>query len=317
MDPVTHGIIGLAISSFSGEAITFSNPIALGCAIGAMSPDIDIIAKLKGDYTYLKHHRGISHSIPALFVLAGIITMGLSLFFKEFHFLQVFIWTFIGGLSHTFFDILNSYGAKLFMPFTKKKSMVGILMLYDPVITILSFLLIFVKQKGLIFYGGILFSFILYLAIRWKMKKYAEKIVLAYYQHGYKITDINILPALMAFHKWDFIVNTNSHNLVGQINLLNKKVFERKKFKKPEDEILQMFKETKIGKYFREFTPNYHVIQLEEMNNIILKSIDLRYFLRNNFMHHATVIYDREENIVESFFHPYSIQKNIRVVEVE
>lgn len=317
MDPITHGIIGLAISSFSGEPVAFNSPIALGCALGAMSPDIDIIAKLKGDYVYLKHHRGISHSLPALLVLAGIITIGLSGVFKDFRFLQVFLWTFIGCLSHTFFDILNSYGAKLFMPFTKKKSMVGILMLYDPVITILCFLLIFVKQKGMFFYIGILVAFISYLLIRWKMKTYAQMIVQKHYQHGYKIVDINILPALMAFHKWDFIVNTNSHNIVGQVNLFNKRIIERKKFKKPKDEIIKMFKETNIGKYFREFTPIYQVIRLEEMNNIILECIDLRYFLRNNFMHHATVVYDREENIIQSFFHPYHMHKSIPVAEVE
>ncbi|QZY56575.1 metal-dependent hydrolase [Crassaminicella profunda] len=317
MDPITHGVIGLAISAYSGDPVAFTNPVSLGCAIGAMSPDIDIIAKLKGDYVYLKHHRGISHSIPALFVLAGIITIGLSLFFAEFQLLRVFIWTLIGCISHTFFDILNSYGAKLFMPFTKKKSMIGILMLYDPVITVLCFLLIFVKEKTTALYIGIAMSFFIYLISRWMMKQRAEKIVKNYYHHGYKVCSVNILPALMAYHKWDFIVSTKSHNLVGQVNLLNGKIFERKKFKIPEDEDIQMFKETNMGKYFQDFTPIYQVIKSEEMDNIVLKSIDLRYYLRNNFMHHATVIYDCEKNIVQSFFHPYHIQKNIPVIEVK
>lgn len=65
MDPVTHGVIGLAISAFSGDPVSLVNPVSLGCAIGAMSPDIDIIAKIKGDYVYLKHHRGLTHSFPA------------------------------------------------------------------------------------------------------------------------------------------------------------------------------------------------------------------------------------------------------------
>jgi inner membrane protein len=317
MDPVTHGVIGLAISAYSGDPVAFTNPVSLGCAIGAMSPDIDIIAKLKGDYVYLKHHRGISHSIPSLFVLAGVITGGLSLFFTDLEILRVFIWTLIGCFSHTLFDILNSYGAKLFMPFTKKKLMVGILMLYDPVVTVLSFLLIFVREKTLFFYISIGISFFVYLVSRWMMKKRAEKIVKNYYCHGYKICSVNILPALMAYHKWDFIVSTNSHNLVGQVNLLNGKIFERKKFKKPEDEDVEMFKETNVGKYFREFTPIYHVIKSKELDNIVLKSIDLRYYLKNNFMHHATVIYDGEKNIVQSFFHPYHVDKNIPVAEIK
>ncbi|KXG77099.1 metal-dependent hydrolase [Thermotalea metallivorans] len=317
MDPVTHGVIGLAISAFSGSPVTLNNPVSLGCAIGAMSPDIDIVAKIWGDYVYLKHHRGITHSIPALLGLAGIITGGLSLLYTDFPLIQVFLWTFIGCLSHTLFDILNSYGAKLFMPFTKKKSMIGILMLYDPVITILAFLLIFVKYKTIGFYTMITVSFVLYLMARWLMKKKAGQIVVQHYSHGYKINNIEILPSLMAFHKWDFIINTNSHNIVGQVNMINKKVIERKKFKKPDQESIYLFEDTNIGKYFKEFTPNYHIVRFEEMEKIILKSIDLRYYLRDNFMHHATAVYDREKNVIISFFHPYKIHRSIPITEAE
>ena len=317
MDPVTHGVIGLAISAFSGDPVTLTNPVSLGCAIGAMSPDIDIVTRIWGDYVYLKHHRGTSHSIPALLGLAAVITAGLSPFFQGFNFFQVFIWTFIGCMSHTFFDILNSYGAKLFMPFTRKKHMVGILMLYDPMITLLCFLLIFTNQKSSFFYGGIIISFGVYLGFRLYMKHYAKLIVTQYYQHGYKLVDVNVLPSLMAFHKWDYIVNTNSHHIVGQVNLVTRGLKERKKFKKPENEIVELFEETNIGRYFRDFTPLYHVMHFEEMGKIILKSIDLRYYLRNNFMHHATAIYDKERNIIESFFHPYSIKKNIPVTEAD
>ncbi len=317
MDPVTHGVIGLALSSFSGEAVALSNPLSLGCAIGAMVPDIDIVAKLKGDYVYLKHHRGISHSLPSLFISSLVITKGLSYFFVDFNFLQVFLWTFLGCLSHTLFDILNSYGAKLLMPFSKKKAMVGILMLYDPVITILSFALIFHREKSIFFYGLILIIFALYLQIRLIMKKNAKKAIEEYYRHGYKIVDIAVLPALMAFHKWDFIVNTNSHDIVGQINSFNKKITERKKLKRPDQEALNLFQSTNLGSYFEEFTPIYHVAKSKEMGRIILKCTDLRYYLRNNFMHHATIIYDENQNIIKSFFHPYSLRKNIPIAEEE
>ncbi len=46
MDPLTHGVIGLAISSFSGQAVSLDNPVSIGAALGAMSPDIDVISRL-------------------------------------------------------------------------------------------------------------------------------------------------------------------------------------------------------------------------------------------------------------------------------
>ncbi len=317
MDPVTHGVIGLAISSFSGSPVALSNPVSLGCAIGAMAPDIDIIGKVWGDYVYLKHHRGITHSVPVLVGLAAIITGGLALFYNDFPTFQVFLWTFIGCLSHTIFDILNSYGAKLFMPFTKRKSTIGILMLYDPVVTLLALLLIFNKNSSPWFYLTILSIFVMYLFSRWLIKQRVVQFVEKHYSHGYKIINIEILPALMAFYKWDFIINTNSHNIVGQMNMINKRITERKKFKKPDQETIELFEDTNIGRYFKEFSTNYHIVRFNEGDQIVLKSIDLRYFLRNNFMHHGTAIYDREKNIIHSFFHPYKIQREILVTEAK
>lgn len=317
MDPLTHGVIGLAISAFSGDPVTLLSPISLGCALGAMSPDVDIVTKLKGDYVYLKYHRGVSHSIPALFILAGAITLGLSIFFQEFNFSRVFLWTLIGCFSHTFFDVLNSYGTKLFMPFSKKKSMVGILMLYDPVVTILCILLIFVGENTLIFNAGVILSFILYIIVRLYMKHYASALINEMYSKNFDIHEISVLPSLMAFHKWDFIVNTEEYHLVGQVNIITRCVSERKRLKKSDDRFKEMFDETNIGRYFKDFTPIYHIVQFEHMDTIILKSIDLRYYLNNNFMHHATAIYDKDNNVIESFFHPYNINKNIPVLETE
>jgi len=316
MDPVTHGVIGLAISAFSGDPVSLSNPVSVGCAIGAMAPDVDVIVRiLKDDLHYLKHHRGFSHSLPSLLVLSGIITFGLGRLFGDVNYLSLFIWTFIGAFSHTFFDILNSYGAQLLAPFTGKKFKANLLMLYDPVISILCLVLIFKRNIGNTLLAAVFITFISYLVVRYWMRKRAERIVEKYYSSGYKIIKVNVLPALMAFHKWDFVVDTNSHNIVGQVNLINNKITVRKKFKKPKDEIVEMFNNTNVGRYFSDFSPIFHISPIKEADNLVLKCIDLRYYLKNNFMHHATVIYDEQMNIVESFFQPYDINKYIPVAE--
>lgn len=316
MDPVTHGIIGLAVSAFSGDPVSLNNPVSVGCAIGAMSPDVDVVIRLIwDDYLYLKHHRGFSHSIPALLGLSGVITLCLTFFYDNFSFFNVFLWTFLGAFSHTFFDILNSYGAKLFSPFNERKYRANLLMLYDPIITILCLLLIFSKNNNFTFLSIIFIAFILYLGIRYGMKKRAEKIVTTHYTNGYKLIKVNILPALMVFYKWDFIVDSNSHSIVGQVNLLNNKIKVRKKFKKPNEEIVELFSSTKVGKYFSDFSPIFHIVHFEEMGRLVLKCIDLRYYFKNNFMHHATAIFDEHKNIIESFVHPYDINKKIYITE--
>ncbi len=316
MDPVTHGVIGLAISAFSGDPVSLSNPVSIGCAIGAMAPDVDVIVRIfKDDFHYLRHHRGFSHSLPSLLALAGIITFGVGKFFGDVNYLNLFIWTFIGAFSHTFFDMLNSYGAKLLAPFTSKKFKANLLMLYDPVISVLCLTLIFRRHISNVFLTTIFLIFITYLLARYGMRRRAERIVKENYYSGYKLNKVNILPSLLAFHKWDFVVDTNSHNLVGQVNIYNGKVSVRKKFKKPKEEIVELFNNTNVGRYFSDFSPIFHISQVEDQGNLILKSIDLRYYLKNNFMHHATVVYDKELNLVESFFQPYDVNKYIPITE--
>lgn len=316
MDPVTHGVIGLAISAFSGDPVSLMNPVSIGCALGAMAPDIDVVVRIvKDDYYYLKHHRGFSHSLPALGVIALVITAGMKLMFPTANFLNVLLWTFIGAMSHTFFDILNSYGAKIMAPFTDKKLKANLLMLYDPIVTILALLLIFKRRITGPFLSVITISFLVYIGLRFAMRRYAYHKLLEHYNDGYKMIGISILPSLMAFYKWDFIVETNSHNIVGQFNIFNKKIFVRRKFKKHNKEFVKIFNDTNVGKYFNEFSDNLHVIPIKKDRDTILKCIDLRYYYRGNFMHHATVVLDENYEIKESYFQPYKAHKYIPVHE--
>ena len=60
MDPISHGMVGLAIATISGEPIV--GAVSIGTTLGAMAPDLDILAQFKGHLSYLKNHRGMSHS---------------------------------------------------------------------------------------------------------------------------------------------------------------------------------------------------------------------------------------------------------------
>lgn len=315
MDPLTHGVIGLAISTFSGTPADMTNPITWGCAIGAMAPDVDVVSRfIWDDSVYLKHHRGFSHTIPALIGLSGIISGALHFVFPEQALLNIFIWTLIGAFSHTFFDMLNSYGARI-LPFVKKKFKASLLMLYDPVVTLLALVLIFKDQKNLMVYGSIIAAFMMYLLTRFLMKKRAEKAIISRIGHGYKILDLNVLPALMAFHKWDFVMNTTSHNIVGQVNIFNRRVNVRKKLRREDKNLVKLFTESNVGRRLGDFSPNLHVVKRDNEGKIVLEGIDLRYFMRNNFMHHATLVLDEDNNFVESFFQPYHYEKRIPIAE--
>jgi inner membrane protein len=312
VDPITHGVIGLALSSFSGQAVSLDNPVSIGAAIGAMSPDIDVVTRLFfDDMFYCKHHRGFSHSWPSLIGLSGLITFGLSMFFPEMHIWQVFLWTFFGALSHTAFDILNSYGAMLI----KKKWKASLLSLYDPVLSVIALFLIFYRSHTAMTLGVSAFVFFAYMGVRYKLKQNAKQNVIECFGHGYSIEEVEILPSLKAFYKWDFIVHSSSHDIVGNFNQFRKDVKVIEKLSKKDKYFKDIFMKTNLGAYFSDFTPNFHIAPFKETEQTVLKVIDLRYHYKGEFMHHAELRLDESLNVIESYFQPYTLSKRIPVLE--
>lgn len=312
MDPITHGVIGAAISAFSGQSVAIDNPVTIGAAIGAMSPDIDFVVRLfSNDMVYLKHHRGMTHSVPFLALFSVIITSALYFMFPEMNVFTVFIFTLLGAISHTVFDILNSYGAMLL----KKKKKLSLLTLYDPFISVLALYLIIVRQHNILSYTSVLFLFAAYLVFRSLIKRSVFRTISKMYADHGKIDKVTILPSLKFFYKWDFIVSTSTHNIVGVYNTIKKEEQIVKKYRKKNIEMMDVFKSSNLGKYFTDFSSNYHVEYTKGMDNITLKIIDLRYYFRDNFMHHGTLILDENHKILESYFQPYKQNKMIAVAE--
>tara|TARA_Y100000588_G_C13813818_1_gene736293 strand:+ start:101 stop:550 length:450 start_codon:yes stop_codon:yes gene_type:complete len=147
------------------------------------------------------------------------------------------------------------------------------------------------------------------------MKRTARKKIANQYGHGYTIESVEILPSLKVFYKWDFIVHTNSHDIVGNYNQFSGKFTVIEKLIKKEKHFKEIFMNTKVGEYFSDFTPNFHIVSFKEMEHTVLKVIDLRYHFKGNFMHHAEVRLDESMNVVESYFQPYKLEKRIPVME--
>lgn len=312
MDPLTHGVIGLGIAALSGET-SLASPITIGAMVGAMSPDIDIVAKYWGDYKYLKHHRGFTHSFPAVIGLSLGISFILSMIFPGYSFLSIFLSTLMGTASHTFFDALNSYGVRPIIPFKNKRYSASLLMLYDPFVTIMSIGLFFLDvsrgYKVVIALAGLS----IYIAYRYLIKRESSAAIAS--EYGLTKEDkLHVMPNLTNFFKWDFVLEKDDTRIVGRINSLNNAITEVKRLGKENSELIEKAYATELGKYFDEFTSSInHVRVVENSGETELQFIDLRYHMRNNFMHHATFVYDSESNLKKSIFRPYKYDRQIIV----
>ncbi len=143
MDNLTHALTAVALSRAGLNRLT---PYAtLSLVVGSNLPDLDIVTWLEGSTAYLKYHRGITHSLVGVTVLAvGLAATVLGLSWavarargrtppqiRPWKLLAV-CW--IGTASHLLLDFTNSYGVRPFLPFNEAWYGWDIMFIIDPVL---------------------------------------------------------------------------------------------------------------------------------------------------------------------------------------
>lgn len=313
MDPITHAVVGLSIAVLAGEPLTLSNPAIIGCVAGAVIPDGDIIMQLKGDYAYLKNHRGASHSIPMMFVYSGVLTGLLSLFFGDIALWKVFLVTLLGCFSHIALDITNSYGAQIFWPLNKKRITLDLLLIYDPMLILLCLTIILPYFRSIIPPYTAVLIFAIYLVLRRTMKKLAKDIAFEKLGDKYKMVHFRIMPSMIGLIKWHFILSTGKEKVVGEVNIFPRRFRIIDVKRNIEKELYKLALSTPIARFFSQFTPVFHIDCEKKEDKYIFKFIDLRYYIAKDFLHHATAVINRDLEVVSSLFHPYTKSRNVEV----
>lgn len=313
MDPITHAVVGLCIAALAGEPLAVSNPAMIACVAGAIIPDGDIIMQLKGDYVYLKNHRGVSHSIPMMFVYSGVLTGLLWLFFGNLALGKVLLFALLGCFSHIALDITNSYGAEVLWPLNEKHITLDLLLVYDPMLIIVCLTIILPYTRSIIPPYLAVLIFTGYLILRCFMKKLAQDIVFESMGGKYKAVYFRIMPSMIGLSKWHFILETEKGKVIGEVNIFPRR-FRIIDIKKNIDlGLYKMVMDTPIAIFFGKFTPIFHIDCEKKEGSYIFEFIDLRYYIARDFLHHATAVINRDFEVVTSLFHPYTKSRNVEV----
>ena len=141
MDNLTHSLVGLAAAKAGLEKL--SPGATTLCVLAANAPDGDIVVLAFGDrWTFLQHHRGITHAIVGVIVLAVLLPL---LFFAVDRVWSRFrdqtpktklkgllIASFIASATHPFLDWTNNYGIRFFLPWSQKWSYGDLVFIVDP-----------------------------------------------------------------------------------------------------------------------------------------------------------------------------------------
>lgn len=140
MDTGTHLVIGLGLAGLAyidpvvANDTVVATAVLIGTVIGSQAPDADGLLRFKGNAVYIKNHRGVSHSLPAIVLWTLSITLFLTLLFQNLPLLHVGMWVFIAVSFHVFTDLFNTYGTQGFRPFTEKWISWNIIHIFDPII---------------------------------------------------------------------------------------------------------------------------------------------------------------------------------------
>ena len=312
MDPITHGLVGLAAGNFSGSSGVLTNPMALACFIGSIIPDGDIIMQYRGDFSYLKNHRGASHSFLGAGILSVVIALLVHLLFPGSNYWKILMWTYIGCLTHICLDLFNSYGAKIFWPFFDKRIGNGLLLSIDPFLITTTFFVYWFNKTNMFYSGLSIGAFLIYLLFRLHRKINTSSFIMKVID--FPVKRLVLLPSMKGFFSWDFIAYGERKILTGKVSMICRKIVYRDRMVQTEDWIRNLVMKTEMGQFFQDFTKEYH-ISYEKTENGKGKAImtDLRYYVNDRYMHHATVHFDNKFNPIEEIFHPYNMSRNIKV----
>jgi inner membrane protein len=143
VDNLTHTLTAVALSQAGLHRKTRFATLTLIAAVNL--PDVDLLSRFWGSATYLKYHRGYTHSILGVtllaFLLAGTIYfLGRKAKAKpgpplSLGWLLILAW--IGTASHLLMDFTNSYGVRPFLPFSARWYAWDIMYIFDPLLLLL------------------------------------------------------------------------------------------------------------------------------------------------------------------------------------
>ena len=135
MDPVTHAAAGALISQvLPGPARGWN---LLAGVLLSLLPDIDYFLILVDRLAFIRHHRGFTHSLTALplLALAGAAVgraLGGPRWFRPLFFLGLAV-----VASHLILDLATSYGTQILFPFSRQRFTLDWLFIIDPYLTAL------------------------------------------------------------------------------------------------------------------------------------------------------------------------------------
>lgn len=140
MENLTHSLVGLVAAKAGLERL--SPGATTLCVLAANAPDADIVALAGGRWSYLHHHRGITHSIvgtlalalllPALFYTGGRLIARFRHGPTRVSFRGLLLASLVTSATHPLMDWTNNYGVRPLLPWSGRWFYGDLVFIVDP-----------------------------------------------------------------------------------------------------------------------------------------------------------------------------------------
>ncbi|MBB6455091.1 inner membrane protein [Salirhabdus euzebyi] len=311
MDTATHITMGVALGGLATlDTSVQQDPalfqaIMIGTLVGSNAPDFDTILKFKNNAVYIRNHRGITHSLPAIFLWGISIAFLIHLFTPQVSYGQLLFWTTLAVGIHVLVDIFNAYGTQAARPINRKWIALGFINTFDPYI----FSLHIIGIAAWWFFGaepGITFLILYFVMALYYLKRYLDKkeIVRQIHERFSDVEQVVTSPTIK-HNYWRIAVTTKEHFYVARA--INGKIMVLDQFERlplPNHPAMTEALEDQNVQAFLSFSPVYRwEIEEEEEHDheTEVRFIDLRYRSKEHYPFVAIVKLDSNYEISNSY----------------
>ncbi|WP_284141577.1 MULTISPECIES: metal-dependent hydrolase [unclassified Virgibacillus] len=307
MDTGTHIVMGVALGGLAtlDPAVhsdpTLFNAVLVGTIIGSHAPDFDTVLKLRNNATYIRHHRGITHSLPAIIFWGLFISGMIHLFVPEVNYLHLWAWTFLAVIIHVLVDIPNAYGTQAYRPFSNRWVAYGFINTFDPYIFTLHLAGIVAWVLGA--NPGITWLIIYTVILLYYIKRYIDKKEIVKKIHEFfPDTEQVATSPTMKQNFWRVAITTKDHFYVGIVENGHIEIIDEfEKIPLPNSEMIELACTDKNISAFLSFSPVYRweINAYDDFTEV--RFIDLRYRSKGYYPFVAVVQISDNKEIMSSY----------------
>ncbi len=303
MDTASHIVIGGTLAGLAQLDPALSGvPVAAVAAVTILSsnaPDLDGVFRIGGKEQYIRHHRGISHCVPAWLAWPTLVAAASAPFMADAGaWAHIWLWSFAGVFIHVLLDMLNTYGVQCFRPFTKRWVHLDILCIFEPAIFILHAAGLALWLSG-IWNPDVLFAWIygltmLYIAVRASWHRMLMRMMRSAYP------DADVVHVIPTVHpaRWMFVVETESRFYTGAIR--GRQWTQQDAYdKKREDAVVRATMGVDGVRAFLSFAQRVHVTYTEKQDGqgYEVRWSDVRFWYNSRLAFGVDVELDRDMKV--------------------